>query len=258
MNIRSFISMSFATAAILVAAFSPVGPPLAQAATPAAMLADDRTVIPMAQIKPADKGKSVTVEGTVVGTQNFTSGFRLYVNDGTAQVQVIIWESDWDHIYSSYHLNVGAVVQVTGEVDVYRDQIELVPEWGSDVRVVKWAKRNWRKYDLGALNGNDHNAVVWVQGTIADITPAKDGSGVYVLIWDATGAQKVHLYNVVVERIPRREQLWIGQQVSVVGRVKARRRVGIEIVPALPHDVYIGAAAKDDGAGAAAGAEAEK
>jgi hypothetical protein len=33
--------------------------------------------------------------------------------------------------------------------------------------------------------------------------------------------------------------LWIGQQVSIVGRVKARRRMGIEIVPALPHDVFI-------------------
>jgi hypothetical protein len=246
MNTRSFISMSIATAAVLAAAFSPVSPP-ARAAAPY----DDRTVIPMARISPEDQGKTVTVEGTVVGTQNFTSGFRLYVNDGTAQVQVIIWESDWDHIYSSFHLNVGAVVQVTGEVDVYRDQIELVPVWGSDVRVVKWARRNWRRYDLGALNGNDHNAVVWVQGTIADITPAKDGSGVYLLIYDATGAQRIHLYNVVVQRIPRREQLWIGQQVSVVGRVKARRWVGIEIVPALPHDVYVGA-------GAGADSEAEK
>ncbi len=201
--------------------------------------------VPLGEISPADEGKTLTIEGAVVGAENFSSGFKLHVNDGTGQVIVLIWESDWDYIYDSYHINVGAVVRVTGKVDVYRGQIEIVPKWGSDVKVVKWARRNWRKYALGSMNGNDHNAVVWVEGWIADITPAQDGA--YLLIYDDTGAQKVHVYDVVARRIPRQEQLWVGQRVSIVGRVRARRRVGIEIVPALPHDVYV--AAGDAGTG---------
>lgn len=202
-------------------------------------------VVPLGDISPADEGKTLTVEGEVVGTENFASGFRLHVNDGTAQVVVLIWADDWDHIYNSYHINVGAVVRVTGKVDVYRGQIEIVPGRGSDVKVVRWARRNWRRYALGGMNGNDHNAVVWVEGWVADITPAADGA--YLLIYDETGAQKVHLYDVVARRIPRQEQLWIGQRVSIVGRVRARRRIGIEIVPALPHDVYIAAGDADAG-----------
>lgn len=202
-------------------------------------------IVPLGDISPTDEGKTLTVEGAVVGTENFSSGFKLHINDGSAQVVVLIWASDWDHIYDTYHINVGAVIRVTGQVDVYRGQIEIVPKRGSDMKVVKRAKRNWRKYALGGMNGNDHNAVVWVEGWIADITPARDGA--YLLIYDDTGAQKVHLYDVVARRIPRREQLWIGQRVSIVGRVRARRRVGIEIVPALPHDVYVAAGDADAG-----------
>ncbi len=235
MNLRTLI-LSFVVAALGM----PLSLPSAKAAG-----AQPPPIVPLAEISPADEGKTLTVEGTVVGTENFASGFKLHINDASAQVVVLIWESDWDHIYDSYHINVGAVVRVTGKVDVYRGQIEIVPKWGSDLKVLKWAKRNWRKYALGGMNGNDHNAVVWVEGWIADITPASDGA--YLLIYDQTGAQKVHLYDVVARRIPRREQLWIGQRVSIVGRVRARRRVGIEIVPALPHDVYV--AAGDAGAG---------
>lgn len=194
-------------------------------------------VTPMGQLTPADKGRVVTVQGSVVGADSFSSGFKLTVNDGTGQLVALIWAGDFDHVYNSYRLNVGAVVKVMGKVDVYNGAIEVVPDRGGDVDVVKFAKRDARKYALGALTGNDHNAVVWVEGVVADITPAEDGA--YLLVSDGTGAQKVKLYGVVAARIPGRDKLWVGQRVSVVGRVKARRRTGIEIVPALPHDVYI-------------------
>jgi RecJ-like exonuclease len=180
----------------------------------------------------------------VVGTENFSDGFKLTINDATAQAILLIWADDWDYVDNNYHLNVSAVVSTTGEVDVYRNQIEIVPDRGRDVQVVKWAKRDWRKYDLGAINGNDHNAVVWVEGTIADIQSSSDGTGTFVLVRDATGVQKVTLYDVVARRVPRREKLYVGQAVSVVGRVRARRRVGVEIVVALPHDVFIPVSAK--------------
>lgn len=235
MNCRNLI-LSFM--AVLLAL--PLSLPTATAAA-----AQPPPIVPLGDISPTDEGKTLTVEGEVVGAENFASGFKLHVNDGTAQVVALIWANDWDHIYGSYHINVGAVVRVTGKVDVYRGRIEIVPKWGSDVKVVKWAKRNWRKYALGGMSGNDHNAVVWVEGRVADITPAADGA--YLLIYDETGAQKVHLYDVVARRIPRQEQLWVGQRVSIVGRVRARSRVGIEIVPALPHDVYIAAGDADAG-----------
>ncbi len=216
-----------------------VDAPMARAAAPGDAARGDAApaVTPLAHISTADEGRQVTIQGTVVGADNFSAGFKLHVNDTTAQTVVLIWASDYDHLYNSYGLNVGAVVRVTGQVDVYDGQVEIVPERGSDVKIVTRASRDWRKYDLGALSGNDHNAIVWVEGKIADITPFEYGA--YLLIADATGAQKVKLYDVVARRIPRQDQLWIGQQVSIVGRVKARRRMGIEIVPALPHDVYI-------------------
>jgi exonuclease VII large subunit len=199
-------------------------------------------VTPLAQITAVDKGKQVTVQATVVGTENFSDGFKLTINDATAQAILLIWADDWDYVYSNYHLNVGAVVSTTGKVDVYRNQIEIIPDHGRDVQVVKWAKRDWRKYDLGAINGNDHNAVVWVEGTIADIQSSSDGT--YLVVGDATGAQKVRLYDVVARRIPQREKLYVGQSVSVVGRVRARRRVGVEITVALPQDIYVPASLK--------------
>src|SRR5438128_43154 len=76
-------------------------------------------VTPLAQITPADEGKQVTVQATVVGTENFSNGFKLYINDTTAQVILLIWADDWDYVDNNYHLNVGAVVSTTGKVDVY-------------------------------------------------------------------------------------------------------------------------------------------
>jgi RecJ-like exonuclease len=204
---------------------------------PAPAQAGTSGIVPLAQITPAERGRTVTVQGTVVGVANFSSGFRFYLNDSTAQVVVLVWDDDWDHVRDNYHLNVGAVMSVTGVVDVYYGQIEVIPERGKDVHVVKWAQHDWRKYDLGALSGNDHNSIAWVEGRIADIQPF--ALGATLLVVDATGAQVVTLYDVVARRIPQQEKLRIGQHVSIVGRVRARRRIGIDIVPALPQDVYV-------------------
>ena len=214
---------------------------------PPAARGDTETVTPIGRITPADEGRAVTVQGEVVSADSFSAGFKLAVNDGTGQLTALIWADDYDRIYNRFRLNVGAVVKVTGKVDVYAGALEIVPGSGRDVEVVRFARRNQRKYELGALTGNDHNAVVWVEGVVSDITPAEGGA--YMLISDGTGAQKVKLYTVVASRIPNGSQLWVGQQVSVVGRVKARRRTGIEIVPALPHDVYIAGAADGQAAG---------
>lgn len=206
-------------------------------ARPACAYAESSGIVPLARITQADDGKTVTVQGSVVGVANFSAGFRFYLNDTTAQVVVLVWDDDWDHVRDNYHLNVGAVLSVTGVVDVYYGQIEIVPRRGRDVQVVKWAARNWRKYDLGILSGNDHNAVVWVEGRIVEITPFSLGAK--MLVSDATGTQSVTLYDVVARRIPQKDKLRVGQSVSIVGRVRARRGFGIEIVPALPQDVYV-------------------
>lgn len=223
---------NFALTFVVVMAWMCVG-----LVNPAPVKAGLSTVVPLAQVTPADSGRTVIVQGTVVGAANFSSGFRFYLNDATAQVVVLVWDDVWDHVRDNYHLNVGAVMSVTGVVNVYNGQIEVVPDRGSDVQVVKWARRDWRKYDLGALTGNDHNAIVWVEGRITDIQPFALGTTLRVA--DATGTQVVTLYDVVARRIPQQEKLRLGQQVSIVGRVHARRQVGIDIVPALPQDVYV-------------------
>jgi OB-fold nucleic acid binding domain len=198
------------------------------------------TPVWLAQLSAADAGRRVTVRGTVVSTANFSKGFRFGLNDATGQVTLVIWGDDWDHVRDNYRLNTGAVVSVTGAVDVYNGEIEIMPDWGSDVHVIKPAVPTvppMRKYDLGSLNGNDHNAVVQVEGVIKDIQPFALGTS--LLVYDASGAQKVTLYDVVASRIPKQEKTWVGRQVSIVGRVRARRYYGIDIVVALPQDVTI-------------------
>lgn len=210
---------------------------LAGLALPAPVQAAAPVVVPLGQIAIADQGKTVTVQASVVAAQNFSSGFKLDINDGTGQLTLLVWADDYDHIYNSYRLNVGALVKATGKVNVYNGAIEIVPSRGGDVQVVQPAQPNWRKYDLGAITGNDHNAVVQVEGDIADITPSGDGA--YLLLADNTGAQKVKIYDVVARRIPSQSRLAIGQHISLVGRVKARRKTGVEIVVALPHDIRV-------------------
>jgi DNA/RNA endonuclease YhcR with UshA esterase domain len=189
----------------------------------------------MHTLSEADRGRRVTVSGVVVEAAHFTAGFKYALDDGSGRVQVVLFERVYDRLKDPQVLNVGAVVTVTGEVDVFAETLQVAPGNESDL-VIAAGSREVREYVLGRLSGNDHNAVVRVSGTVDNVQAVR--GGVEWLVKDASGTQKVRLDAVVAERLtPSLRENPVGARVVVIGRVRASRAAGLRIDVALPVDV---------------------
>ncbi len=90
--------------------------------------------VPMGQLTPADKGKLVSVRGKIVEVIKFSSGMKYRLDDGTGKVILLLWQEVFDQVPNRDKLVNGAQVSVTGVVDVYRGEIEVIPKSGTDVR----------------------------------------------------------------------------------------------------------------------------
>lgn len=196
------------------------------------VLAPAPTISPTAisALGAADAGRRVQVAGRVTEAGNFSAGFKLALNDGSGQITVVLFESAFDSLPRPADVNVGAALTVTGRLEEFGGGIEVIPSSGNAVQVAAPPTREVRAYKLGAITGNDHNAVVRVDGQVAAVDEFENGLD--VLVKDDSGAQVLRLWAVVAERAP----LKVGDAVSVVGRVKASRK-GIVIDVALPSDI---------------------
>lgn len=181
----------------------------------------------------ADLGKTVAVRGVVVGASNFSAGFKLTLNDGSGQIAVTLFENTYDGLAKPEHVNVGATLTVTGKVNAFAGELEIVPSAGHKVRVAAPPDREVPLYALGAIGGNDHGAVVRVEGEVARMTAFAHGTD--LLLKDETGAQTVRAYRVVMKRV----KVNVGDRLIVVGRVHASKAKGVTIEVAMPGDMRV-------------------
>lgn len=91
---------------------------------------------PIASITPADEGQRVRIEGTVARIEKSESSVRLFVNDGSGEILVLLWPNIYDRIPNRERLDTpGTPVQVVGEVKIYRGTLEVIPVLPYDVVV---------------------------------------------------------------------------------------------------------------------------
>lgn len=196
-------------------------------------LAPPITSLAIGAVGSGDVGKTVLVQGVVVEASNFSAGFKLRLGDDTGQITVTIFENVFDALAKPEQVNVGATLSVTGEVNAFGGALEITPGSASRIRVVSPPARDVRQYALSQISDNDHNAIVRVIGEVARIEPFDNGSE--VLVKDATGAQRLRLYQVVARRV----KLRVGDKIEAIGRVKASKTRGVAIEVALPSDVQV-------------------
>jgi DNA/RNA endonuclease YhcR with UshA esterase domain len=93
-------------------------------------------LVTLGQLTPADDGRLVAVRGKIVAVIPFPSGKKYRLDDGTGQVILLLWPEVFDKVPNREKLVMGAQVSATGEVDVFRGDIEVIPRSGADVRVI--------------------------------------------------------------------------------------------------------------------------
>lgn len=80
-------------------------------------------------ITTADLNTRATIEGTVSRAESFSSGQRVYVDDGTGSIQVLLWQNVFERIRDgALLLTPGTRVRVEGLVQEYKGTLELVPQ----------------------------------------------------------------------------------------------------------------------------------
>jgi len=110
--------------------FSTLRPASAPAPTPTRAVA----FLLMSQLTPGDEGKLVSVRGKIVAAIPFSKGMKYQLNDTTGQVVLLLWQDVLDKAPNLARLAKGVQVSVTGTVDVFDGEIEVVPESASDVQ----------------------------------------------------------------------------------------------------------------------------
>lgn len=193
-------------------------------------------ITPIGQL-PEHMGQEVTVEGRVVSTASFSKGFKFTLDDGTGQVVLLMWHNVYDDCWDARKINIGARVRATGTVGTYEGQLQVVPEWGRQVKAMQAAAPLAPARQIASLTAADEGQRVMIEGTVARIE--KGESNVRLFVNDGSGEMLVLLWPNIYERVPNRERLDTpGTPVQVVGVVQIYKGT-LEVVPALPYDVVV-------------------
>jgi DNA/RNA endonuclease YhcR with UshA esterase domain len=87
---------------------------------------------PIRDITPSDEGRIFTVDGTVTKIEG-SSWLRIWIQDGTGQTLIYVPERVLEYLPAG--IGVGVRLRVTGEVDIYRGELEIIPLAAADVEV---------------------------------------------------------------------------------------------------------------------------
>ncbi len=181
----------------------------------------------------AHMGEEVTVVGQVTAVSSFSGGYKFKLSDG---VTLLLWNNVYDDCWDAPQLNIGATVQATGEVGEYEGDLQIVPNFGGDVKVTTAGAASAPHYPIGEL-GNHINERVIVTGSVVRVEGA--GSGTKIFIADDTGEVLIFIWQNTLDRVPNNTALGVaGTRVRVTGVVQLYRS-NREIIPVLPYDVEV-------------------
>ncbi len=192
------------------------------------------TPVALSDLSAAQAGEQVTVSGTVFEASAFSAGFKFAIDDGRGRVRLVLFEKSFERLAAPDALNIGATVTATGRLSEYNGALEVAVDRVVVVAAQQAAPAR-KEYALGAISGNDHNALVLIRGEIADVLTIE--SGLDVIVKDASGAQRVRLTKLVAAYVEKRVSLQPGVRVNVFGRVRAAKSTGIRIEVAVPGDM---------------------
>lgn len=90
----------------------------------------------VSSLTAGDAGSAIAVEGTVTRSEAFSQGQRVYIDDGTGELLVLLWQNVYDLIPDkALLLAPGTRVRAGGIVEEYQGTLELVPQVPYSVRV---------------------------------------------------------------------------------------------------------------------------
>ncbi len=167
---------------------------------------------PVRDITTEYEGKVVAVQGAVTGARSFKAGTRFTVNDGTGAIALVLFDRT---LKQAPKIDVGATVAVTGTVEFYKKQAQLVPARGKDVRVVAPAPEAPPPVEMHTLGAAKRSSPLTVRGVVVDASHFT--AGFKFTLDDGSGRIKLVLFESVYDRLTELELLNVGATVTATG-----------------------------------------
>ncbi len=196
----------------------------ASAAAPTRRPTRTPTPVPVARtissLTKADKDARVIVTGAITRVTPFSQGMRYSLDDGTGSIILLIWTDVLNAMSSRDLLVEGAQVRVLGKVDVFNEELEVIPDEADDVNLTRRSPLPTpSSRTIASLSTADLDRTVRIQGTIAGISDFSRGK--YVQLRDDSGEILVAVFANILE--PIQSKLVAGARVRVQGKVNLFR-----------------------------------
>lgn len=192
--------------------------------------------VPLTGITAADAGKWVRTQGEIAQVAPDAKNTRITLTNQDQRLIVLIWPDVWAALPQA-ELQPGAQLAVQGEVNVFRGDLEVVPELAVDVEVAaRAALAAAQPKSIGAITNGDVQALIATQGTIEQAEAFSQGAR-YTLS-DPSGSITLLVWDDVIDPQKRQDLLAVGAVISVTGEIDAYRGQ-LEIAPRKSEDVAV-------------------
>lgn len=85
---------------------------------------------PIGEVTSADVGETLRLAGTLGEMETFSAGVKFPLSDSSGAMILLLWQDVYDSIPNVDQLTAGAQVEVTGEIEEYQGDLEIIPETG--------------------------------------------------------------------------------------------------------------------------------
>ena len=187
------------------------------------------------QITANEIGATFTIaRADIADMAYFSKGVRYTLTDASGSIVLLVWQNVLEKVPNRYDLFPGSQVRVTGEIGEYQGEMEVIPQKGADVVLLKRGDRPpIEQRTAGNITPSDEGRIFTIEGRVARTESKK-----WFKLWlkDGTGEILVFVPERAVEYLPA--GLGPGVKVRVTGEVDLYQGT-IEIVPLAGADVEV-------------------
>lgn len=189
----------------------------------------------LGDINAEDVGQTLAVELAGIAAVDYLSkGVKYTLTDATGSIALLVWQNVLEGMAGRHDLLPGSQVRVTGRIDEYQGELEIVPQAAEDVIVVdRGGRAPVEERAVAEIAPADEGRVLTVQGRLTRI----EGRG-WLRLWldDGTGEMLIFVPERVVAYLPA--GLGPGVALRVTGQVEIYQGT-LEIIPLAGADVEV-------------------
>jgi len=182
------------------------------------------------ELTAADAGQLAVVRGAVTKVSPFSSGVKYTLDDGTGAVIVLLWQNVYEAIPDTGQLVTGSRVEVVGQIDEYRGELEIIPD-EDGITITGAGPASTPEPAQAAINTitpAQVGQVATVQGALGE--KETFSAGIKFELSDGTDTIILLLWQNVYDAIPDADRLVVGATVKVTGEIEEYRGE-LEIIP---------------------------